>query len=103
MGTRVPHRVCTYEDGEKEAIKAGVIFDHRKEPLTAGVEKQCYSSDVVNVNVKTSNPGTRLDKDMLVEVLLKKGVKKELLEACIEQATVETNPPHRFSAVLVEK
>ncbi len=86
------------------AIKAGVLFDHKKAPLPDGTEKQVYHSDVVNVNVLVKKAAQRLDADVLkanLRTMFK--LSQEQVDSAFEASMKYNNAPHEFSAVLVEE
>lgn len=86
-----------------DAIKEGVIFDHKKHPLPAGVNKMFYQSDVVNVVIETRAASTRVDLDKLRTKLREAKVKDTVIDEAFAGATVSNAPPHLFHATLVEE
>jgi hypothetical protein len=87
----------------KDAIKAGVIFDHKRDPLGPNIHRQLYNSDVVTISIETRNEGTRVDTETLRKELTKRGVKDGVLDAAWAAAIKKSAAPHFFSATLVEK
>ncbi len=86
------------------AVKAGVLFDHKKAPLPEGTLKQTYTSDVVNVNVLVKNASRSLDQEALKDNLRKKfKLTQEQINTAFEMSMKYNAAPHEFSPVLVEE
>ena len=82
------------------AVAAGVLFDHEKEPMAVGTERDVYAGDVVQIALVVSNPSRKLDVPGFVDALEKAGVKRKLLLETAEQHTTDSRAPHRFTASL---
>ena len=80
----------------KAAVRAGVIFDHHKEPREAGRLDVLYQDENVIVKLRTSQGNTRIDPDALAQFLIKRGVEMELIEAAADAATKQFNAKHEF-------
>ena len=83
------------------AVKAGVIFDHEKEPMPVGTNTLTYAGNVVEISVAVTTPSTRLDAAAFVDDLAAAGVKRALLERLTGEHTKESRAPHKFTSSLV--
>lgn len=80
------------------AVKAGVIFDHEKDPQPIGSNTRVYAGDVIEIACSVTTPATRLDADAFVSDLEKAGVKLALLNRLRNKHTHENRAPHKFTA-----
>lgn len=89
------------EKARTAAIKAGIMFDPEKQPLTIGTTNAAvYSGQVVEIVVSVTNPTSRLDQGELVAGLEKSGVKLTVINRQVLKATHENRAPHKFTATL---
>lgn len=89
------------EKARGAALKAGILFDPEKQPLTIGTTNAVvYSGEVVEIVVSVTNPTSRLDQPELVAGLEKAGVKLAVINKQVLKATHENRAPHRFTATL---
>ena len=89
-----------YKAATKEAVKAGVLFDHEKEPLEAGTKKEIYNRDSIVVSVEVRSPYEKVDVDKMISYLVGKGVNEEVLNEGRKFASTMTRAPHIFKAVI---
>ena len=88
----------------KDAIAAGVLFNHSKAPKPAGIDEDIYSGDVIRVNVKTKNGSVTLDSKAFLaeaayELKLSAAQRASLLQ--LQEKHTKTNAaPHTFTASL---
>ncbi len=90
------------QEATKAALRAGVLFDHKKEPLPEGTLKQVYTSDVVDITVMVKRASLSLDQDMLKANLRKLKLTPEQIDAAFDASMKYRAAPHEFSVVLVE-
>lgn len=84
----------------REAIVAGVIFDHEKKPLAQGTNALVYAGDVVEISVEVGTPAVRFDAAaFLVDVAAH--VPPKVLAKLTELHTHENRAPHKFSSSLI--
>lgn len=87
----------------KEAINAGVLFDHRKHPEAAFTDRSVYADGTTEIRVTVNAPSTRVDVDMLLQLLEKgKFIEHTKLTELVDLATKANSPAHKFSSSLVE-
>jgi len=93
-----------FEQATREAVKAGVIFDHKKEPLAGGVTQVLHNSDVAVITVVTKAPATRFDKDLFIAKakLLVPASKHEAFEQLVYDCTKLNAVPHTFTSAFVD-
>lgn len=88
----------------KDAVAAGVLFDHSKKPKPAGVDEVVYHGDVVQVDLKTKNGSRVVDMDAVmaaIPALFELSASEEKkLAALVAKHTKINNPPHTFTATL---
>jgi hypothetical protein len=84
----------------KAAIKAGLMFDHAKEPRPTGTNALIYAGDVVEITVAVTTATSRLDADGFFDAVEKAGVKRSVLDRLVAAHTTENRPPHKFTAVM---
>lgn len=89
-----------YNKAAKEAVKAGVIFDHEKDPSPVGTKTVCYAGDQITVSVEVRQPYEKVDPDKLCSYLRGKGVSQQYLDEARAYATSMTKAPHVFRAEL---
>jgi len=84
----------------KEAVKAGVMFDHEKKPMAVGTTALVYAGEVVEIGVSVTAPATRLDADAFCAALVKAGMKEATVTRLRSASTVDNRAPHKFVATL---
>jgi len=89
-------------DATKEAIRAGVLFDHKANPLPEGTQKQTYTSDVVDISVMVKRASQMLNQDVLKANLRKLKLTQEQIDNAFDTSMEYKAAPHEFSVVLVE-
>lgn len=88
----------------KAAIKLGVMFDHKKEPLPAGSNRVVYQGPIVEIAVAVADGGRAgLFVDGFVADLVKAKVDPKLVERLRLKNRTETAPSHSFTSSLVTK
>jgi hypothetical protein len=87
----------------KDAIKGGVLFDHKEEPRPIGTNTVVYDGDVIRIDLQVGTPGTRLDVDALIPALVKAGLRLDRVNELVNRHTVENAAPHMFTASLVTR
>lgn len=102
----VAHHLQGYAKGrldqaKAECIKAGVLFDHLRNPEPAKTEKVLYTSNLITVTLTVKAPGARYDIDEMIRFLAGKGIDLALLLEAKEHARYETKPAHEFRPLLV--
>ncbi len=85
----------------KDAIKAGVMFDHVKYPREPGTDCVVYDGDV-RIALKVGEQGEKLDVPAFIASLVAEGVKPSLIKRLASKHTYPTAAPHIFTASLVE-
>jgi len=88
------------DEAHKEAVKAGVLFDHKSNPKDMGTHS-IYTGDIVSYICKVNSPPSRLDTKMLRSELLKAGVSQEVVNKCYARSTKELAGAHSFVGTLV--
>ena len=83
----------------EEAIAAGVIFDHEREPHDVTTGEQIYQDECVTIMLTVSNSAPRVNPEKLVKYLEGKVPEKVLKEA-VDKATFYTRPAHEFKAMI---
>lgn len=89
------------EKAHKAAVKLGVMFDHKAKPMPVGTDTLVYGGDVVEISVKVTTAGTRLDVVTLGVDLVKAGIPLSKLEKLLIKHTVSNAAPHKFTSSLV--
>lgn len=92
-----------FEAARKQAVQAGVIFDHEKFPREPGTIETVFTGEHVSVLLTVNNPATRIDADKLCAYLIEKGVKPKLVEAAYTHATEKSRPAHVFRVALLSE
>lgn len=88
----------------KEAIRAGVMFDHEKTPAAAGTQRVVYAGPIVEIAVKVADGGRAgLFVDGFVADLIKAKVDPKLIERLRAKHRTETRPSHAFTSSLVTR
>jgi hypothetical protein len=87
----------------KAAIKAGVMFDHKKNPHDAGTACVVYQGEAVRIDLAVGFGREGVNHDKYVALLAAAGVDPKLLARLALNCATVTAPPHSFSAVLVTK
>lgn len=87
----------------KEAVKAGIIFDHEKEPKPAGTKETLFNGSVVQVDVSVKTPTSRFDHNKFIDDLLATFITlpREEVEALVFKHTYLNRPAHTFTTELV--
>lgn len=89
------------KQAKREAISAGVIFDHEKQPREPGTNEMIYTGEQVGVWLEVREPGTRIDTVRLVEHLQSKKVAQKVIDEAVAYATVTNKPAHVFRVSLL--
>lgn len=90
------------DDAIKAAVKAGVMFDHEKDPQPAGTQRVVYSGPIVEISVKVGESGrVGIDFPAFVDSLVKAKVDPRLIERLRVKHRTETRPSHEFRSSLV--
>lgn len=87
----------------ERAIRAGVIFDHEKEPLEEGTNSLIYAGELVEIAVQVGTPQTRVDPVGLGAAMEKSGISAKVVARLVAANTVATRAPHKFQATLITK
>jgi len=88
-----------YETATKEALEAGVLFDHKKQPMKSGQIKVLYQDEVVTVTCTTSTPHDLLNRVKLRELLHERfGVTGAEFDKLMKDSTSPSAAPHEFNA-----
>jgi hypothetical protein len=82
-----------------EAVKAGVIFDHEKQPAPIGTKALVYAGEVVEIAVNVTTPTTNLDLPAFTEEL-QKYMDQKVINRLLNKHTHENRAPHEFVATL---
>jgi len=87
------------------AVDAGVFFDSdnaemQREP---GTQEIVYQGDLVSVTLSVAKPRVILDQKLLVDELVRRGVRKDVIAAAIDRASRDAKPGHQFTASLLTK
>jgi hypothetical protein len=82
------------------AVKAGVIFDHEKNPLVVGTAALVYAGEVVEISVSVTTPTTRLDPVELGVAMVKAGLALKVVEGLLRRCTHENRASHKFTSTL---
>lgn len=85
----------------KAAIKAGVMFDHEKDPEPDGTARIVYDGDVVRIDLTVGTGRAGFDLEGFVESLLAAKVEPKLLKRLVSKHETVTASPHSFKASLV--
>lgn len=85
----------------KKAVRAGIMFDAERAPMSVGTNAVVWASDLVEVSVLVTTPTTRFDVDGFAAALVASGVKPSLVKRLREEHTLDNRAPHTFSASLV--
>jgi hypothetical protein len=89
------------ETTRKEAIKAGVMFDHEKTPREPGTNTAIYTGDVVTINCAVKMPSTTFDHKQFSASLLSAGLMSEEIENIFAASFKASRPAHTFTAELL--
>lgn len=87
----------------RDAIKAGVMFDHKDDPLPEGTSKVVYDGDVVRIDLKVTGGRDGIDHDAYVADLEKAGVAPALLKRLAAKHATMSACPHSFTPSLVTR
>lgn len=88
------------DEAHKNAVNAGVLFDHTKEPREPG-NYALFSGDIVAFTCNVKSPASFLDAKTLRTLLIKQGMPAELVDKLIAQATSKRAPAHTFTGALM--
>lgn len=84
------------------AVKAGVMFDHTRQPLAEGTNALVYAGDIIEISCSVTTPGTKLDTVSLFnELETKHGVKVGVIAKLTEKFTSYNACPHKFVATII--
>jgi hypothetical protein len=89
------------ELAHRNAVKAGVLPDHKKDPRPAGTHEVIHDGDVVRIDLAVTTPATRLDTVPLWAAIEKAGIKRAALDKLIAKHTLTNAAPHKFTSSLV--
>jgi len=88
---------------DKEALSAGVLFDHKDNPQAPGTDLEFYRDDHVSIRVEVRTATTRLNINRLKLLLVQSGcISATALDELIDEATTTNAPPHFFRSSLVD-
>jgi hypothetical protein len=91
-----------YKEAIKQAIAAGVMFDHKLDPLLANSVKELYRDDIVSVTVRTTSPHSRMNTSKLRDALVQKhGMSFDQVNELFIASTDKSKPPHEFIADII--
>jgi hypothetical protein len=85
---------------QKNAVTAGVIFDHAAHPMPPGTNALVYAGDVVEIAVGVTAPLERYDVPGLLGALAKAGVPPKTLAKAVKAHCDTTRAAHTFKATL---
>ncbi len=83
------------------AVKAGVIFDHEKQPWPFCTNALVYAGEVVEISVSVTTPTSRVDLPALLNDLEKAGLKRWKIDSLVVKHTTDSRTPHKFTSSLV--
>ena len=86
------------EEATKQAITAGVIFDHKKEPRQKVSTETLYEGDYITVFLNMKSGRTIIDTAKFERNLLLNGVSTTVINKSKEDAVKQTNHSHEFVA-----
>lgn len=89
------------EAAYKEAVRSGVMPDHKAEPRCAGTNETVYGGDVVSINLSVRKGRPILDSARFIDDLLIAGVDRALVGKLVDKHTKQTAPAHVFTTSLV--
>lgn len=85
------------------AVKAGVLFDHKKAPLPAGTQRVVYTDPFVEVAVKVEEGRAGVNHPGYVADLLLAKVDPKLLARLDRKHATTSASPHKFTSSLVTR
>lgn len=89
----------------KASVKAGVLFDHGKEPMEPGTDQDAYSGSVVRINVLVRKPACSLDGAGFLQALENSASftdeQMDIITQLAADNTKEARPAHVFTASLI--
>ncbi len=91
------------ELARRNAVKAGVLPDHRKEPRVVGTEAVVYEDGIVRIDLTVTTAGTRLDVGPLWDALERAGIARSKLDRLVAVHTLTNAAPHKFKPSLVTR
>ena len=84
------------------AVRAGIIFDHIRQPRTPDDSGMIYTGDQVGVYLVVRNPGKRVNVDKLRDMLIHTWkIDESVIDTAIHNATEESKPAHEFKVSLI--
>lgn len=90
------------KEATKQAVEAGVIFDHEKHPREAGTTDKVYEDENILILVSVSSPSTSYNAQKLIAFLEAsldaQGL--ELLEEAKRLAVTVRRPAHEFKPIV---
>lgn len=95
------YATAMYNDAKKDALKAGVLFDHEKNPMEPGTKARIYDDTIVCVDVEVRSPYEQIDAKKMAAFLSGRGVPQADLDAALKFASSMTKAPHVFRAGLI--
>lgn len=85
----------------RQAIDAGIMFDHERNPREPGTNEQLYNGEHVAVWVIVNKGSTRVDYNKMVTYLASHGVNQKVIDGAVLFGTSVTRPAHSFKVALV--
>ena len=91
-----------YTEATRNALEAGVLFDHKKAPLGASVTKVIYQDAVTTVTVSTKTAHTLLNQVTLRDKMHNDhNISYDDIEAMFKASSKLSAVPHEFDASIV--
>jgi hypothetical protein len=85
----------------QECIKAGVLFDHTKNPAEPGTERSVFNGENITINLKVSQSTPIFDSGKLKGVLLRHRISSEVADKIYDECLKDRAPSHTFRPVPV--
>ena len=89
------------DNAKKEAIKAGVLFDHETAPLSPGTDMNVFRGDVVSINLTVKKPAQTFDYSAFRIAMSKAGLFTDAVEGIAAASFKESRPSHTYIAELL--
>ena len=83
------------------AVEAGILFDHEKDPRPPGTNEPIFEGEHVVVWLQVKRGSTRVDPAKMAAYLTANGVAGTIVQAAVEHASSTSKPPHEFKPALV--
>lgn len=83
----------------KACIDAGLMFDHKENPLPAGTEQTIYDGEIVQITVKVNNAAPRFNSSKLKAEMIRNKISSEIADKVYQACLVDGSPAHTFRAV----